>query len=171
MRDVVSVEHGRARLERRGDAVLERHDNSSTKESVYSTKRDDQQCSLERREKTSPNICLSPAQPIVCHSSFTKTNPMKHKKGEFANDEIAARRRPGPDVVGEEKKRDGNKIQRKRILLGSYIDKFPLQIATGKQDIPEAGTGLQCHLKKGPRSQSLWSLKTISPRDRVILRC
>lgn len=38
-RDVVSVEDGRARLERRGDAVLERHDNSSIKERVYEEKR------------------------------------------------------------------------------------------------------------------------------------
>ncbi|UKZ71751.1 uncharacterized protein TrAtP1_012699 [Trichoderma atroviride] len=38
-RDVVGVEDGRARLERRGDAVLERHDNSSIKESVYEEKR------------------------------------------------------------------------------------------------------------------------------------
>lgn len=106
MRDVVSVEHGRARLERRGDAVLERHDNSSIKESVYSTKRDDGQCSLQRRQKSSPKICLSPAQPIVCHSSFTKTNPMKHtQKASLLMIELlpAAAR----DPTSWEKKKEG----------------------------------------------------------------
>lgn len=34
-RDVMSVEDRRARLEGRGDPVLERHDNSSIKDSVY----------------------------------------------------------------------------------------------------------------------------------------
>lgn len=33
-RDVMGVENRRARLERRGDPVLERHDNSSIKDSV-----------------------------------------------------------------------------------------------------------------------------------------
>jgi hypothetical protein len=34
-RDVMSVEDGGARLERRGDPILERHDVSSMKDSVY----------------------------------------------------------------------------------------------------------------------------------------
>lgn len=71
-RDVVSVEDGRARLERRGDPVLERHDNSSIKDSVYEEKY--RQCSLQRRENGSLKDLPQPGSACCLSFLFTKTN-------------------------------------------------------------------------------------------------
>lgn len=57
----------------------------------------------------------------------------------------------------EEEREGGNKDQ-KRILVKLY--RFPGVSPSRSRHIPEAGTDIQCHLKKGPRSQ-----KPMEPPD------
>lgn len=124
----------------------------------YLRREGNRQCSLEMREKNSPKICLCPAHPVVCHSPQQKQNHERKntQKSEFVSD--AARRRPGSTSWGkmQEEGRGGDGNQDQKADPAGSLYRFPcLSFSSSdcRQTIPEAGTDLQCHLKKGPRSQ------------------